>query len=159
MSWAALRSCVGKGKSLIKPWVRLKSKSRQNSLVLVSAYVRPISTRSQAEFADDLSALTVDIEHWQQKNTVVVCGDFNARIGRQVESQLSSPSVRRDHAGRSRSYASGSHEHNRAVQFGKQKGETRYTCIRTQGQSVVDYLMGPASFLKFTTSVALHRGR
>jgi hypothetical protein len=37
--------------------------------------------------------------------------------------------------------------------------ETRYTCIRTQGQSVVDYLMGPASFLKFTTSVALHRGR
>jgi hypothetical protein len=25
---------------------------------------------------------------------------------------------------------------------------------RTQGQSVVDYLMGPASFLKFTTSVA-----
>jgi uncharacterized lipoprotein len=52
--------------------------------VLVSAYVRPISpTRSQAEFADDLSALTVDIEHWQQKNTVVVCGDFNARIGRQ----------------------------------------------------------------------------
>jgi hypothetical protein len=30
--------------------------------------------------------------------------------------------------------------------------ETRYTCIRTQGQSVVDYLMGPASFLKFTTS-------
>jgi hypothetical protein len=34
----------------------------------VSAYVRPISpTRSQAEFADDLSALTVDIEHWQQK--------------------------------------------------------------------------------------------
>jgi endonuclease/exonuclease/phosphatase family metal-dependent hydrolase len=39
--------------------------------------------RSQAEFADDLSALTVDIEHWQQKNTVVVCGDFNARIGRQ----------------------------------------------------------------------------
>jgi hypothetical protein len=26
------------------------------------------------------------------------------------------------------------------------------------GQSVVDYLMGPASFLKFTT-VALHRGR
>jgi hypothetical protein len=24
-------------------------------------------TRSQAEFADDLSALTVDIEHWQQK--------------------------------------------------------------------------------------------
>jgi hypothetical protein len=28
------------------------------------------------------------------------------------------------------------------------------TCIRTQGQSVVDYLMGPASFLKFTTSVA-----
>jgi hypothetical protein len=37
--------------------------------------------------------------------------------------------------------------------------ETRYTCIRTQGQSVVDYLMGPASFLKFTTSRALHRGR
>jgi hypothetical protein len=52
---------------------------------LVSAYVRPISpTRSQAEFADDLSALTVDIEHWQQKNTVVVCGDFNARIGCRV---------------------------------------------------------------------------
>jgi hypothetical protein len=24
--------------------------------------------------------------------------------------------------------------------------KTRYTCIRTQGQSVVDYLMGPASF-------------
>jgi uncharacterized protein CbrC (UPF0167 family) len=39
--------------------------------------------RVAAEFADDLSALTVDIEHWQQKNTVVVCGDFNARIGRQ----------------------------------------------------------------------------
>jgi endonuclease/exonuclease/phosphatase family metal-dependent hydrolase len=70
-------------------WVRLKSKSRQNSLVLVSAYVRPISpTRSQAEFADDLSALTVDIEHWQQKNTVVVCGDFNARIGRQGAESL-----------------------------------------------------------------------
>jgi endonuclease/exonuclease/phosphatase family metal-dependent hydrolase len=91
MSWAALRSCVGKGKSLIATWVRLKSKSRQNSLVLVSAYVRPISpTRSQAEFADDLSALTVDIEHWQQKNTVVVCGDFNARIGRQVQSPTNS---------------------------------------------------------------------
>jgi hypothetical protein len=30
---------------------------------------------------------------------------------------------------------------------------------RTQGQSVVDYLMGPASFLKFTTSVAHYRGR
>jgi endonuclease/exonuclease/phosphatase family metal-dependent hydrolase len=38
--------------------------------------------RVAAEFADDLSALTVDIEQ-QQKNTVVVCGDFNARIGRQ----------------------------------------------------------------------------
>jgi hypothetical protein len=36
------------------------------------------------------------------ENTVVVCGDFNARIGRQggVPYQLSSPSVR-DHAGRS----------------------------------------------------------
>jgi hypothetical protein len=28
--------------------------------------------RVAAEFADDQSALTVDIEHWQQKNTVVV---------------------------------------------------------------------------------------
>jgi hypothetical protein len=79
---AALRSCVGGQKFDQATWVRLKSKSRQN--LCLSAYVRPISpTRSQAEFADDLSALTVDIEHWQQKNTVVVCGDFNARIGRQ----------------------------------------------------------------------------
>jgi endonuclease/exonuclease/phosphatase family metal-dependent hydrolase len=52
--------------------------------------------RGQAEFADDLSALTVDIEHWQQKNTVVVCGDFNARMPRcRVPYQLSSPSVQR----------------------------------------------------------------
>jgi hypothetical protein len=49
----------------------------------------------------------------------------------------------RDHAGRSRSYASGSHEHNGAVQFGKQNPDSD-TRIRTQGQSVVDYLMGPA---------------
>jgi hypothetical protein len=42
----------------------------------------PISpTRSQAELLTT-TVLTVDIEHWQQKNTVVVCGDF-ARIGRQ----------------------------------------------------------------------------
>jgi endonuclease/exonuclease/phosphatase family metal-dependent hydrolase len=59
--------------------------------VLVSAYVRPISpTRSQAEFADDLSALTVDIEHWQQKNTVVVCGDFNTHWAQGAESPTNS---------------------------------------------------------------------
>jgi uncharacterized protein CbrC (UPF0167 family) len=48
----------------------------------------PFRRRVAAEFADDLSALTVDIEHWQQKNTVVVCGDFNARIGRQGAESL-----------------------------------------------------------------------
>jgi hypothetical protein len=63
-------------------------------------------------------------------------------------------------ARRSRSYASGSHEHNgAAVQFGKQKGPGPDTCIRTQGQSVVDYLMGPASFEVHHLSRALHRGR
>jgi hypothetical protein len=36
--------------------------------------------------------------------------------------------------------------------------ETRYTCIRTQ-QSVVDYLMGPASFEVHHSVCALHRGR
>jgi hypothetical protein len=52
--------------------------------VLVSAYVRPISpTRSQAEFADDTGALTVDIEHWQQKKYCSGLWNFNARIGRQ----------------------------------------------------------------------------
>jgi hypothetical protein len=43
----------------------IEEQVEQNSLVLV-AYVRPLPTR-MAEFADDLSALTVDIEHWQQK--------------------------------------------------------------------------------------------
>jgi hypothetical protein len=79
-------------------------------------------------------------------------------LGAKVQSpyQLSSPSVR-DHAGRSRSYADLMNTTGCTVwQTGP---ETRYTCIRTQGQSVVDYLMGPASFLKFTTSRALHRGR
>jgi hypothetical protein len=45
-----------------------------------------------------------------------------------------------DHAGRSR--ATLVDLMNRAVQFGKQKGPRPDTRIRTQGQSVVDYLMG-----------------
>jgi hypothetical protein len=66
---------------------------------------------------------------------------LGARVPYQLSSLLSSRS-----RGRSRSYASGSHEHNGLYSL----NETRYTCIRTQGQSVVDYLMGPA-LLKFTT--------
>jgi hypothetical protein len=52
--------------------------------------------------------------------------------------QLSSPSVRRDHAGRSRSYASGSHEHNGLYSLANRKARDPIH-IRTQGQSVVDY--------------------
>jgi hypothetical protein len=83
----------------------------------------------------------------------VVCGDFNARIGRQgAESPTNSVVVLSSRSrGTLRSYASGSHEHNGLYSLANRKGPRRYTCIRTQGQSVVDYLMGPASFLKFTT--------
>jgi hypothetical protein len=94
----------------------------------------------------------VDIEHWQQKNTVVVCGDFNARIGRQgAESPTNSVVPQFGEITRDAQGATLVDLMNTNVQFGKQKGpETRYTCIRTQ--AVGRLLMGPASFLKFTTS-------
>ena len=139
-------------------WIRLKSKSKQNSIVLVSAYVRPISqTRSHVDFANDLVALTDDIECWQQRNTVVVCGDFNARIGRQgAESSTNSVvppfgEITRDAQGAALvDLMNTTGLFSLANRIGP---ETEYTCIRTQGRSVVDYLMGPANFLKFTTSV------
>jgi hypothetical protein len=59
--------------------------------VLVSAYVP--YRRREAEFADDLSALTVDIEHWQQKK---YCSGLCFRAeSYQLSSQFG------DHAGRS----------------------------------------------------------
>jgi endonuclease/exonuclease/phosphatase family metal-dependent hydrolase len=102
--------------------------------VLVSAYVRLFRRRSQAEFADDLSALTVDIEHWQQKNTVVVCGDFNARIGRQgAESPTNSVVPQGEITRDARSYASGSHEHNGLYSLANRKAprpDTRASALR-----------------------------
>jgi hypothetical protein len=95
----------------------------------------------------------VDIEHWQQKNTVVVCGDFNARIGRQgAESNSVVPQF--GDRGTLKATLVDLMNTTGCTVWQTERPETRYTCIRTQGQSVVDYLMGPASFLKFTTSVA-----
>jgi endonuclease/exonuclease/phosphatase family metal-dependent hydrolase len=74
-------------------WLR-QGRKREDSLVVVSAYLRPVSaTRTQADWQSDLAALSQDILHWQQKSaTVVVCGDFNARIGRQgAEANAPSP--------------------------------------------------------------------
>jgi endonuclease/exonuclease/phosphatase family metal-dependent hydrolase len=122
----------------------------------VSAYVRPISPTRQAEFADDLSALTVDIEHWQQKNTVVVCGDFNARIGRQgAESPTNSVvlSSERSRGTLRRTLVDLMNTRGCTVWQTEKAPRPDTRAFRTQGQSV-DYLMGPASFLKFTTSVA-----
>jgi exonuclease III len=140
-------------------WVRMKSKSRQNSIVLVSAYVRPVSpTRSHADFAEDLNALTVDIEYWQRNNTVVVCGDFNARIGRQgADAPTNSVIPQFGETTRDAQGATLVDLMNTTGMFSlanRTGPDTKFTCIRTQGQSVVDYFMGPASFLKFTTSVA-----
>jgi exonuclease III len=142
-------------------WVRMKSKSKQNSIVLVSAYVRPISqTRSHADFANDLVALTEDIEHWQRKNTVVVCGDFNARIGRQgAESPTNSVVPQFGEITRDAQGATLVDLMNTTGLFSlanRTGPETQFTCIRTQGQSVVDYFLGPANFLKFTSLVVHH---
>jgi hypothetical protein len=141
-------------------WVRLKSKSRQNSLVLVSAYVRPISpTRSQAEFADDLS-LTVDIEHWQQKNTVVVCGDFNARIGRQgAESPTNSVVPQFETRDAQGATLVDLMNTTGLYSLANRKGpETRYTYPHS-GAVGGRLPHGSSELLKFTTSRALHRGR
>jgi hypothetical protein len=62
-------------------WVRLKTEAE---LACACQRVRPISpTRSK------LNLLTTECdggyEHWQQKNTVVVCGDLHA-LGAKVQS-------------------------------------------------------------------------
>jgi hypothetical protein len=50
-------------------WLRLKGRKREDSLVVVSAYLRPVSaTRTQADWQSDLAALSQDILHWQQNS-------------------------------------------------------------------------------------------
>jgi hypothetical protein len=63
----------------------------------------------------------------------------------------------RDHAGRSRSYAR-SHEHNGLYSLANRKAP-RLIHVHPHSGAVVDYTMGPASFLKFTSQSQLHRGR
>ena len=53
-------------------------------LILASAYLPPVSQAYPIDkYTQDLSALKTDIRYWSERgHIVVVCGDFNSRIGR-----------------------------------------------------------------------------
>jgi hypothetical protein len=62
-----------KGKRYAQATAPPKGRKREDSLVVVSAYLRPVSaTRTQADWQSDLAALSQDILHWQQKSVVCV---------------------------------------------------------------------------------------
>ena len=163
-SQADMTGCVvqlrWKGKKYAQAtWLRLKGRKREDSLVVVSAYLRPVSTtRKQADWQSDLAALSQDILHWQDKKmTVVVLGDFNARIGRQgTEGHMPSPVPQFGEVTKDAQGASLVEKLSKCSLFSlanRAGPEPEYTCHHTQGMSIVDYMLGPAGFLKYSSSV------
>ena len=143
-------------------WVRVKGTNRRNHLIIASVYVPPVSdTRSSADVTADFENLAIDIEYWSKKSKVLVCGDLNARIGNSSgETAEVYPRVPR--FGEDAINAEGKaliqllaqcDLFSLANRFGP---ETQYTCLRTQGNSVVDYLLGPRALLKCARSVTHH---
>ena len=143
-------------------WVRVKGTNRRNNLIIASVYIPPVSdTRSFAEVAADFENLAFDVEHWNNRNKVLVCGDLNARIGNSIgETATVHPRVPR--YGEETINAEGKaliQLLNQCDLFclGNRFGPvTHYTCLRTQGNSVVDYLLGPRALLKCARSVTHH---
>lgn len=141
-------------------WIKLKSPRKADTVIIASVYMRPVSdTRSISDMAADLAAFANDLAHWQDKATVLVCGDFNARIGRRGASGGMNQVV--PEFGEGNCDAAGANlilmmEENGLFSLANRtsgKG-TQFTCKRTQGQSVVDYIMGPPNFLKYHKSMA-----
>lgn len=143
-------------------WVRVRGSKRSNHLILASVYVPPVSdTRTSAEVAVDFANLTNDIAHWSMKGEVLVCGDFNARIGNSE-----------DESGEKHARVPRFGEHvlntegrvmiqlmNQCDLFslGNRFGpDVNFTCLRAQGNSVVDYLLGSEALLKCARSVTHH---
>ena len=63
----------------------LKPRCRNDrKLILASGYLPPVPQAYPIDqHTEDLSALETDIRYWSERGrNVVVCGDFNARIGR-----------------------------------------------------------------------------
>ena len=140
-------------------WIKVKSGSRRNHLVMASVYIRPVSeSRTLAEVDADLDLLAADILKWTQKFTVLINGDFNARIGKaDNEEEALVPKYgekTRNAEGNALIALMGQCD---LVSLANRHGpDTEYTCIRANGNSVVDYLLGSKSLLKCSRSVTHH---
>jgi exonuclease III len=140
-------------------WIKVKSGSRRNHLIMASVYVRPVNElRTLAEVGADLDLLAGDILKWSQKFTVLINGDFNARIGKADDGKVAFvPKY-----GEKTRNAEGNALIELMTQcdlfsLGNRHGPTtEYTCIRANGNSVVDYLLGSKSLLKCSKSVTHH---
>jgi hypothetical protein len=142
-------------------WVKVRGPNRLNTLIFGSVYVRPVSDmRGIDDVKSDIANLTADIEHLSKKGKVLVSGDFNARIGKGVfdpNGQQRLPVF-----GETTVNAEGKVLTQMLSQCdlyclaNRHGPNTEYTCIRAQGESVVDYFFGGPALLKCSRSVTHH---
>jgi hypothetical protein len=111
--------------------------------------------------AVDFDSLASDIGYWSTKSKVLVCGDFNARIGNSSDEAVDThPRVPRfgekvvNPEGKVMIQLLNQCD---LFSLGNRFGpDTNFTCLRAQGNSVVDYLLGSEALLKCARSVSHH---
>ena len=142
-------------------WVKVKGPNRLNTLIFGSVYIRPVSNaRGIDDVYTDIAHLTADIDYLSKKGKVLVSGDFNARIGR--GHNCAEGPQRLPPFGEATVNAEGKAVTQMLSQCdlyclaNRHGPNTEYTCIRAQGESVVDYWFGGPALLKCSRSVTHH---
>lgn len=129
-------------------WIRLKAIAGCSSFLVCAVYLPPEkSSRGDVsqEFFDCL--LSQFYYHWQNE-PVIISGDFNARIGDDVDSMEDSlpPRVPLD---MTKNKFGGYlidfiQDANMCIVNGRAKGNDNFTFLSTRGRSVVDYVLVPS---------------
>jgi exonuclease III len=134
-------------------WIKVNkptSHGKRSCTLIASVYLRPTSAQHTIEaYQTELAHLEEDIRHWRNKDfTVVICGDFNARIGQDDKEGSHVPHFGEDTRNNQGNDLINLMERCNIFCLNNRIAPTQYTCIRSQGMSVVDYLLVTPNLLK-----------
>jgi hypothetical protein len=130
------------GQTLRASVARLKGRKREDSLVVVSAYLRPVGSANSGGLATDLAALSQDILRQQSQQRWYAETSTHALVAK-VQKQTRHHQSHNSEVTKDAQGASLVETLSECSLFNRTGPDPEYTCHRTQGMSVVDYMLAP----------------